>query len=158
MTASHVYGIIQQCKEYLLNHFSTNYNGAEALNTPKVEKLGYEVDENGDGKSETKYYYYKKEIIMQDNEPKYVFDNLDVLKKCLDDGIPLIIGGATKHTNRYDHFAVMVGYVNDGSKLSDYILIDPLDTNASKTLDVFSSQYPNPAEQFNGGHLILRLK
>lgn len=145
-------------KEYLLNHFSTNYNGVLALNTNKVEQIGYEIDEDGNGKSETKYYYYKKEITTQDDKTEYVLDNSDVLKKYLDKGIPLIIGGATKSVGGYDHFAVMVGYVNDGSELSDYILIDPFDTNAFKTLDVFSSQYPSPAKQFNGGHLILRLK
>lgn len=80
------------------------------------------------------------------------------LKKILESGKPAIIGGNKDYGNIYkDHYALVVGYVNNGTKRSDFIVLDPWHSrNIVTTLyDFYNDEwYPNPAAQLDNLYTI----
>lgn len=95
-----------------------------------------------------------KSVITNAHTPQ---ESLDEIRQQLNEHKPVIISG-NDGTAYGDHFVLVVGYVNDGMALSDYIVIDPYHTfDFPRTMDDFyaPNHYPNPCKQIGLTYEIL---
>ena len=113
--------------------------------------IGVYYSENGVAKWNSTI---NKSVITNAHTPQ---ESLDEIRQQLNEHKPVIISG-NDGTAYGDHFVLVVGYVNDGMALSDYIVIDPYHTfDFPRTMDDFyaPNHYPNPCKQIGLTYEIL---
>ena len=110
---------------------------------------------------EGEYVAYRNGIVDRSSKADSVKpeDNIPDIIEQLKSKKPVIISGNSTKTYG-DHFALVVGYKNNGDKLSDFIVIDPFYSYSfPTTMSAFHDEghYNNPCMQLDWEHFIIHI-